>query len=74
MAFVRWRGNCAQLLATITVEGRPRHQLLANLHGAYRTTPRLWAQVAVNSRGRTRRIPCESGRLSRRTHQKNSRS
>ena len=25
MAFVRWRGNCAQLLATITVEGRPRH-------------------------------------------------
>ncbi len=47
MAFVRWRGNCAQLLATITVEGRPRHQLLANLHGAYRTSPRLWAQVAT---------------------------
>ena len=44
MAFVRWCGNCAQLLATITVEGRPRHQLLTNLHGAYRTSPRLWAQ------------------------------
>ena len=47
MAFVRWRGNCAQLLATVTVEGRPRHQLLANLQGAYRTTPSLWAQVAA---------------------------
>ena len=47
MAFVRWRGNCAQLLATITVEGRPRHQWLANLHGAYRTSPRLWAQIAA---------------------------
>lgn len=46
MAFVRWRGNCAQLLATITDQGRPRHLLLANLHGAYRTTPSLWHQVA----------------------------
>ena len=46
MAFVRWRGNCAQLLATVTADGRPRHRLLANLHGAYRTTPALWAQVA----------------------------
>ncbi len=46
MAFVRWRGNCAQLLATVTVQGRPRHRLLANLHGAYRTTPSLWQQVA----------------------------
>lgn len=47
MAFVRWRGNCAQLLATVTVDGRPRHQLLANLQGAYRTTPSLWTQVAT---------------------------
>lgn len=46
MAFVRWRGNCAQLLATLTVDGRPRQRLIANLHGAYRTTPALWAQVA----------------------------
>lgn len=38
MAFVRWRGNCAQLLATVTVDGRPRQRLLGNLHGAYRTT------------------------------------
>lgn len=41
MAFVRWRGNGAQLLATATDQGRPRHLLLANLHGAYRTTPSL---------------------------------
>ena len=46
MAFVRWRGNCAQLLATVTDQGRPRHLLLANLHGAYRTTPSVWQQVA----------------------------
>ncbi len=29
MAFVRWRGNCAQLLATITVDGRPQQRLLS---------------------------------------------
>ena len=46
MAFVRWRGHWAQLLATVTTNGRPRHLLLANLHGAYRTTPSLWHQVA----------------------------
>lgn len=46
MAFVRWRGNCAQLLATVTDQGRPRQRLLVNLRGAYRTTPSLWQQVA----------------------------
>ncbi len=46
MAFVRWRGNCAQLLMTVNVDGRPRQRLLANLQGAYATTPRLWARVA----------------------------
>ena len=46
MAFVRWRGNCAQLLATVTDQGRSRHRLLANLHGAYRTTPSLRRHVA----------------------------
>ena len=46
MAFVRWRGNCAQLLATITVDGRPRQRLLVNLQGAYRTTPQLRKRVA----------------------------
>jgi hypothetical protein len=46
MAFVRWRGNCAQLLATITVEGRPRQRLLGNLHGAYRTTPQFRQRIA----------------------------
>lgn len=46
MAFVRWRGNCAQRLATITVDGRPRHRLLANLRGAYRTTPQLRQHIA----------------------------
>lgn len=45
MAFVRWRGNCAQLLATITVDGRPRQRLLVNLQGAYRTTPQLRKRI-----------------------------
>lgn len=48
MAFVRWRGHCAQLLVTVSDQGRPRHQLLANLHGGYRTTPALWAQIAAD--------------------------
>ena len=46
MAFVRWRGNCAQLLATVTVDGRPRQRLLSNLHGAYRTTPQFRQRIA----------------------------
>lgn len=46
MAFVRWRGNCAQLLATVTVDGRPRQRLLSNLHGAYRTTPQFRQCIA----------------------------
>ena len=35
MAFVRWRGNCAQLLATVSVQGRSRQICLANLEGRY---------------------------------------
>lgn len=46
MAFVRWRGNCAQLLATVTVDGRPRQRLLGNLHGAFRTTPQFRQRIA----------------------------
>ncbi len=38
LAFVRWRGNSAQLLATGYDQGRSRQILLANLHGAYATT------------------------------------
>ena len=34
MAFVRWRGGCAQLLATVGEAGHARQILLANLHGA----------------------------------------
>lgn len=34
MAFVRWRGNCAELLATVYDQGRSRQILLANLRGA----------------------------------------
>ncbi len=32
MAFVRWRGNCAELLATVYENGRSRQILLANLY------------------------------------------
>ena len=35
MAFVRWRGNCAQLLATLSVQGHSRQICLANLEGRY---------------------------------------
>ena len=46
MAFVRWRGNSAQLLATVYDQGRSRQILLANLHGAYATTPSVRKAVA----------------------------
>ena len=35
MAFVRWRGRCAQLLTTIYDQGRSRQLLLANLQAGY---------------------------------------
>ena len=35
MAFVRWRGTCAELLATVYENGRSRQILLANLPGPY---------------------------------------
>ena len=34
-AFVRWRGTCAQLLATVYENGRSRQILLTNLPNAY---------------------------------------
>lgn len=37
MAFVRWRGNCAQLLTTIYEQGRSRQLRLAVLRGHYAT-------------------------------------
>ena len=46
MAFVRWRGNSAQLLATVYDQGRSRQILLANLHGAYATTASVRKTVA----------------------------
>lgn len=35
MAFVRWRGNCAELLTTVYENGRNRQILLANLSAPY---------------------------------------
>ena len=46
MAFVRWRGNSAQLLTTVYDHGRSRQILLANLHGAYATTTSVRKAVA----------------------------
>ena len=46
MAFVRWRGTCAQLLTTVYEHGRSRQVLLANLHGGFATSPSVWAAVA----------------------------
>ncbi len=35
MAFIRWRGNSAQLLASVYERGRIRQVLLANFGGSY---------------------------------------
>ena len=37
MAFIRWRGKCAQLLATVYVDGRSKQLTLTNLPGFYIT-------------------------------------
>jgi hypothetical protein len=47
MAFVRWRGNSAQLLTTVYENGRSRQLLLANLHGAYYATQSVQEGVAA---------------------------
>lgn len=46
MAFVRWRGGCAQLLATIYDQGHSRQILLANLHAAFYAPDDLKLTVA----------------------------
>ena len=46
MAFVRWRGNCAQLLMTEYVQGKSRQVLLANLNSGYFVTTATKRQVA----------------------------
>jgi hypothetical protein len=48
LAFVRWRGNCAQLLTTRYEEGRSRQILIANLQSGY-FVPR-WVQEDVAQR------------------------
>ena len=47
MAFVRWRGHCAQLLTTVYEQGRSRQILLANLHGAYAVSPSLQEAITA---------------------------
>lgn len=37
MAFIRWRGRCAQLLVTMYVDGRSKQITLTNLPGFYIT-------------------------------------
>ena len=37
MAFIRWRGRCAQLLVTVYVDGRSKQRTLTNLPGFYIT-------------------------------------
>jgi hypothetical protein len=41
MAFVRWRGNSAELLTTVYDQGRSRQLRLALLGGAYRVPPEI---------------------------------
>ena len=45
MAFVRWRGHCAQLLVTEYREGRSHQRCLANLRGAYAVPVTLRAEI-----------------------------
>lgn len=46
MAFVRWRGRCAQLLATVYDHGTSHQVLLASLGGAYTVNPSLQEDIA----------------------------
>ena len=47
MAFVRWRGACAQVLATVYDRGRSRQELLSNVHSGYHVPETLRADVAA---------------------------
>ena len=46
MAFVRWRGNSAELLTTVYDQGRSRQVRLACLGGAYTVDPLVRTAVA----------------------------
>ncbi len=48
MAWIRWRGNTAQLLATVWDHGKSRHQYLGSL-GAVYTVPEV-VQTAITAR------------------------
>lgn len=45
MAFVRWRGNSATLLATVYEQGKSRQVLLAALGGAHSISAEVKAEV-----------------------------
>lgn len=53
MAFVRWRGNSAELLTTVYEQGRSRQVRLACLGGAYFVYPEVRAAVAERFPGIT---------------------
>jgi len=46
MAFVRWRGNSAELLTTVYDQGRSQQVRLATLGGAYTVEPHVRAAAA----------------------------
>jgi len=46
MAFVRWRGNSAELLTTVYGQGRSQQVRLATLGGAYTVEPHVRAAAA----------------------------
>ncbi len=47
MAFVRWRGNSASLLATVYEQGRSRQVLLAALGGGYAVPAHVREEVSA---------------------------
>ena len=51
MAFIRWRGNSAQLLTTIYEHGRSRQLRLATLGGAYTVAPEVREAVTARFPG-----------------------
>ena len=48
MAWIRWRGQSAQLMATVWHDGKNRHRYLASLGGVY-TVPE-WKQAQIQQR------------------------
>lgn len=48
MAWIRWRGTTAHLMATVWIAGKNRHRYLASLGGVYSVSAGTRAAVSAN--------------------------